>query len=261
MKFSFLHRALSILLVVVFLITGFILVANTQDLISNTETDPGKSLTFKFIVLFFSGFSLFILNLFRPCKEVVVEKLISHEPATKEKETKEGQEIEQEEKLELRSEEELEKEADELFPKIEIDNIDIYTDKLLTNISRKLELAQGLIFLRDEKDNIFKVSGKYAYFAEEPPKDFIEGETLSGQVAKNQQLVNIDDIPEGYVKAISGLGTSYPNHLLIVPAIYNDKTVGIIEIASFKFLDKNFENLMQLVANKLVEKITKVTGE
>lgn len=259
MKFSFLHKTLSIVLVVIFIITGFILISNTQSIFADLEKQPDKSLTFKFIVLFVTGFSLFILNLLRPQKEVVIEKIVKQE---KNVETKNEVDSEEEEKkIELLSEDEIAKQAEEIFPKETIDKLDVYIDKLLTNISKNVEIAQGIVFLRDENDDLFKVAGKYAYFSEEPPKDFAEGETLSGQVAKNQQLINIDDIPEGYVQVISGLGTGYPNHLLIVPAIHKNKTIGIIEIASFKLLDKNFENLIQNVANKLFEKTNKVTED
>lgn len=260
MKFYFLHRVLSIILILVFLMTGFILLSNIQEILSELETQPEKPLTFKFVILFSTGFILFLLSLFRPKQEVVIEKIINPDEVLEE-DKNEAVTSEQNQETELLSAEELEKEAEELFPKENIENLKLYSDKLLTNISKKFEMAQGLIFFKDQKEELYKVSGKYAYFSDEPPKDFKEGETLPGQVAKNQQLINIDDIPEGYVKVISGLGTSYPRYLLIVPAIHKEKTVGIIEIASFKLLDKNFENLMQVLANKLVEKTIKVTKD
>lgn len=259
MKFSFLYKALSILLVIIFLITGFAIVSSTQTALAELENQPEKSFAFKYIILFTTGFSLFLLGLFRPKKEVVVEKMIKHETSEDKKIKKESGE--EENNVQLLSDDELDKEVEEIFPQEGIEDLKTFTDKLLTNISKKVEIAQGVIFFKEKESGAFKASGKYAYFSEEPPKDFNEGETLSGQVAKNQKLINIEDIPEGYVKIISGLGTGYPNHLLIVPAIFDDKTVGIIEIASFKRLDKNFENLMQAIAKKLVEKIYKVTED
>ena len=116
---------------------------------------------------------------------------------------------------------------------------------------------QGLFFVREKDSDNFKITGKYAYFGESEPKDFKLGEGLSGQTAKNQIALNLKDIPENYVTILSGLGSSSPNHLIIIPIIFNNETIGIIELASFKEFKKNFNELFEGMS----EQIGKVLGK
>src|SRR6478735_5081187 len=59
------------------------------------------------------------------------------------------------------------------------------------------------------------------------------GEGLIGQAAANGQLLYLDEIPEGYIKIISGLGSASPRYLLIAPVKNQETVLGILEIASF----------------------------
>ena len=109
----------------------------------------------------------------------------------------------------------------------------------------------------NDDDQMFNISGEYAYFSEERPSSFPLGETISGQVAKNKQALNLKEMPKGYVTVLSGLGKSAPPHMLIAPVVYNDNSIGVIELASFKPFDENHESLVEkiceLTANKLNE--------
>ncbi|MBI9055328.1 MAG: GAF domain-containing protein [Bacteroidales bacterium] len=128
-----------------------------------------------------------------------------------------------------------------------------YTEKLLSNFAKEFDIVQGLFFLKEKESDLFKNTGKYAYFGEEEPRDFKLGESLSGQVAKNKTILNLKDIPENYVTILSGLGSSSPKNLLIIPIIFNDETIGVFEFASFKEFEHKF--------NALFEKISDVLGK
>mgnify|MGYP001824916615 CR=1 FL=1 len=72
-------------------------------------------------------------------------------------------------------------------------------------------------------------------------------------------MVNITSIPEGYLQVESGLGSSSPDNLLIIPLLLNKETIGIIELASFHSLDGEtewtFKNLSKIIGNSLVTKL------
>ncbi len=55
---------------------------------------------------------------------------------------------------------------------------------------------------------------------------------------KNKKAMFINDLPEGYVKVISGLGSHKPEYLAIIPLLDRDEVIGILEIATFKPLEK-----------------------
>jgi len=133
----------------------------------------------------------------------------------------------------------------------DFDSVTAYTENLLQNIAKEMEIVMGLVYVLSDADQMFHISGQYAYYSDEQPRSFPLGETLSGQVAKNRKLLNIKEIPEGYITVFSGLGKSAPRHLIIAPIIYNYKSIGIIELASFKPFGENEELLIRNVCESM----------
>ncbi|MDR1154941.1 MAG: GAF domain-containing protein [Bacteroidales bacterium] len=123
-------------------------------------------------------------------------------------------------------------------------NAAAFAEKLLQNIAKELDIVQGLVFVLNDADQLYHISGEYAYYSEEQPRSFPLGETLSGQVAKNRQLLNVKKMPDGYITVLSGLGKSNPHHLVIAPIVYNDESIGVMELASFKPFGENEEMLI-----------------
>ncbi|MFC2152410.1 GAF domain-containing protein, partial [Bacteroidota bacterium] len=132
-----------------------------------------------------------------------------------------------------------------------------FSEKLLSNIAKEFDIVQGLLFLKDKKSNTYNITGKYAYFGDEEPESFKLGETLSGQVAKNKQTLILKEIPENYVTILSGLGSSSPNHVIIIPIVVEDKTTAIIELASFKEFKQNFNNLFDGMSEQIGKALLK----
>jgi len=144
----------------------------------------------------------------------------------------------------------IEKEASALIPNSQ-DNIIKFGEVLLSNIAHKFEIVQGLIYLKNTSTGIYSFSSGYAFFSETEPVTYKEGETLSGQVAKNKQVMNLFPVPDDYVTILSGTGKGSPNHMLIIPIILNNDTVGIMEIASFKPFNEEDTQVFGLLGKKV----------
>ena len=141
--------------------------------------------------------------------------------------------------------------------KIDIEAIE---EKILINIAKQFDVVQGLFYYRKKDTDTFTIASKYAYYGEQEPQDFELGKTLSGQTAKNQKVLSLTQIPENYVTILSGLGSSSPEYLLFVPIIHEEKTIGLIELASFKDFsrrtEKVFSQLSESIGAKISDKIT-----
>ncbi|MQY20852.1 HAMP domain-containing protein [Nocardia macrotermitis] len=59
------------------------------------------------------------------------------------------------------------------------------------------------------------------------------GESLVGQVALSKQTIVIDRTPSDYLQISSGLGAGRPASLIVLPIIFEDQVLGVIELASF----------------------------
>ncbi len=150
--------------------------------------------------------------------------------------------------------------AENIIPRINTkESIEDFSEKILQNLVKHFDFVQGIIYLKDNKTNEFRSACTYAYTSDSDPAPFKAGEGITGQVAKNKAMVNITSIPEGYLQVQSGLGSSSPDNLLIIPLLLNKETIGIIELASFHFLDKEtewtFKNLSKIIGNSLVTKL------
>jgi hypothetical protein len=124
-----------------------------------------------------------------------------------------------------------------------------YFEELLLNIAKQIEIVQGIVFINN--NNKFSAISTYAYYSNEKPASFSLGETIPGQVAKDKKPLIMSDMPENYIKIISGLGQGSPRNLFILPVVRNETTVCVIELASFQKFTAEIENIFLHLAEKL----------
>lgn len=130
-----------------------------------------------------------------------------------------------------------------------------YSEKLLSNIAKEFEIVQGLFFLKNPDTESFKPIATYAYYSEKKIIEFKTGEGLSGQVAKNKKIMNISNIPENFITILSGTGQGSPNHLILLPVLYKNKCIGVLELASFKKFDSSFEQICKEISQTIGKNI------
>ncbi len=134
-------------------------------------------------------------------------------------------------------------------------NVKTVSEKVFINISKEYDIVQGLFFVFDKSSEKFRPSGRYAYYSQQEPSEFSVGEGIAGQVAKDHKVLNINNLPDNYITILSGLGSSSPKHLLIIPFVLNGEAIGIMELASFQRFDSNAEAVFQLFAEQFATKI------
>ncbi|MFD9893780.1 HAMP domain-containing protein [Amycolatopsis sp. NPDC059027] len=59
------------------------------------------------------------------------------------------------------------------------------------------------------------------------------GQSLIGQAAQAKKPIVVDQTPPEYVKISSGLGSAAPVNLIVLPIVFEDQALGVIELASF----------------------------
>ena len=127
----------------------------------------------------------------------------------------------------------------------------------LAVICNHLEVSQAAAFKVVEEGDVrsIKLFTGYAFHVPEGEEvSYRFGEGLSGQAAKEGKKVNIQSVPDGYVKIISGLGQATPQNLLIIPVRKDDNMWGVVELASFKSFTTRDERVAEDAFNKLAQK-------
>ncbi len=140
-------------------------------------------------------------------------------------------------------------------------------DAGLNTVCKQLEAGQGAIYTTTEKDGkrTVELQGGYALnIGESTIISYEFGEGLIGQAAAGGQSLYVDDVPEGYIKIVSGLGSASPKYLLIVPIKEGEEVFGVMEIASFVPISEDqrkfTEESAQLIADKISAKQSSVNS-
>jgi transcriptional regulator with GAF, ATPase, and Fis domain len=126
-------------------------------------------------------------------------------------------------------------------------------------ICKQLDAGQGALYRVVEEGHKRTVELKIGYALSIGESTMIKyefGEGLIGQSAANGNTLYVDDVPEGYVKIVSGLGSASPKYLLIVPIKRQDQVLGILEIASFLQMNEDQRRFVEEAAELIAEKIS-----
>ncbi|MBQ5404845.1 MAG: GAF domain-containing protein [Bacteroidales bacterium] len=126
-----------------------------------------------------------------------------------------------------------------------------FFDQLLINLSKCFDIVQGVAYLYDDASQKFSIAGTYAYYTEHTDRTFEIGEGIPGQVAKDRKILQLDNVPEDYIKVVSGLGNSSPRHLVVIPIVSKDKTLAVMELASFSKTEINSQLFFEQFNEKL----------
>jgi hypothetical protein len=127
--------------------------------------------------------------------------------------------------------------------------------KGLNAICKQVEAGQGALYLTNDNRQAELKSGFALQMAESQSIRFEFGEGLIGQAASSGQNLYLDEVPEGYIKIISGLGTASPRYVFIIALKKENVVKGVIEIATFTALKestrKQLDEMAQILAGKI----------
>jgi signal transduction histidine kinase/HAMP domain-containing protein/ActR/RegA family two-component response regulator len=77
---------------------------------------------------------------------------------------------------------------------------------------------------------------------------FLAGEGLAGQAAVERKPILITDAPAGYLRVGSGLGEAAPVNVAVLPILFEDQVLGVLELASLtRFSDVHLAFVDQFV--------------
>ncbi|GAB2729651.1 HAMP domain-containing protein [Nocardia thraciensis] len=90
----------------------------------------------------------------------------------------------------------------------------------------------GAFFFMDsgERGRLRLIAG---YGRNEDGTEFELGQSLVGQVARTKQAIVVEQTPLDYVRVSSGLGSAAATSLIVLPIVFEDQVLGVIELASF----------------------------
>ena len=131
---------------------------------------------------------------------------------------------------------------------------------IISNIVKYLGANQGALYFTNEDNPEHVTLDMAACYAYEKQKlvqgSFSVDEGLLGRAYHESRIINLTELPENYIKIVSGLGDAEPKNLVIVPLIFNNKNSGMIEVASFKVFEPHEITFLERIAESIASAIS-----
>ncbi|NJO00929.1 MAG: PAS domain-containing protein, partial [Bacteroidia bacterium] len=83
-------------------------------------------------------------------------------------------------------------------------------------------------------------------------------ETLLGQVFLEKEKIYLTDLPADYIRITSGLGDAPPSNLMLIPLVVNDRSEGVLEIASFHRFDEMEIDFLEKICESISASVNSV---
>ncbi|AOW78957.1 hybrid sensor histidine kinase/response regulator [Colwellia sp. PAMC 20917] len=145
-------------------------------------------------------------------------------------------------------------------------NLQSLADVMITKVCPVLEVQHGVFYALnktvdstiDEPKLIMLAS--YAYHERKSVSNEFEiGQGLVGQAALEKKRIMVHNVPKDYIQVRSGLGHSEPLNVVVLPVLFENALIGVVELGSFhpfseielSFLDQLMVSL-GIVANAVV---------
>ncbi|NHN35593.1 nitrate- and nitrite sensing domain-containing protein [Paenibacillus agricola] len=138
-----------------------------------------------------------------------------------------------------------------------VTDLQLLVKMLISEISKLIEVGQGVFYVKEfgknsEQLGDFILLGSYAYVERKHLSNrFRLGEGLIGQCAMEKKPILLTQVPNDYIQISSGLGESKPLAILVLPILFEDEVVAVIELASFKPFTPIQQNLLELLSTPL----------
>ncbi len=137
------------------------------------------------------------------------------------------------------------------------DDLQHLTEGVIQQLAKIISAGHGVFYVvqnevnDDHSNTTLKLLGSYAYSQRKNVNNTIElGEGLIGQCALEKQPITLTNVPDDYVQISSGLGEHTPLTVVAIPVIFENRCLGVIELASFQpFTDVHKDLLIQVGAN------------
>lgn len=134
------------------------------------------------------------------------------------------------------------------------------TYDIISNVVKYLGATQGGFFIMDNNYNrnqYLELVACYAYSRKKIVEKRVSANSgLLGRVVIEKKYLHITELPKNYTKISSTLGESIPNSLIIMPLIFNNELLGILEIASFNKFEKHHINFLEDIAGNIASTIS-----
>ncbi|MES2511547.1 MAG: response regulator [Pseudomonadota bacterium] len=119
-------------------------------------------------------------------------------------------------------------------------------------LAQYLKVDVAAAYVRED-NGVLKRVATYGFSKElkNASQSFDSSESLVGQAAQDNRIIQLDQLPAGYLTVNSGLGQAAPRHVVIVPVTHEGQVNGVVEMGFLNDLGKRDAEFVKLVAGSV----------
>jgi CheY-like chemotaxis protein/flagellar biosynthesis GTPase FlhF len=130
-------------------------------------------------------------------------------------------------------------------------NVDALARRVIETLATMTGAAAGAIFARED-DGTFLRRGGYALEPALHHGERVEpGQGLVGQAALSGSVLEVSDLPPGYIAIASGTGHGVPGEVIVAPAKAGTQVVGIAELAFVRQVPPEVRELLEATSDAI----------
>ena len=115
------------------------------------------------------------------------------------------------------------------------DTLAEFSKGFIDTITPLIKGAVGVFYAYKPDSETLEFEASYSFVKRKNSKtSFKLREGIIGQAAYEQHTIMLSPVPEDFIKISSALGESVPATLIVLPIVYHENLLGVIEIASFE---------------------------
>lgn len=142
------------------------------------------------------------------------------------------------------------------------DDIDELTQIFVSELVKYLNISQASLYLISQEihsEKELELKAWFAYDSHKNRKNTIQiGEGLIGETYQENRTLYLENLPNDYLHIGSALGSAKPVSLLFVPLKISEESIGILELAAFKTLEKYEIDFVEKVCENITSSIISV---
>ncbi len=121
---------------------------------------------------------------------------------------------------------------------------------VLSCISRYLQIPLGAFYVTGQDKSSLRLVASFGLPDSISSKSIIPfGEGFAGQVAKEQRTMILSDLKSEHHQIKTGFGIVKPQQVLALPFMFENSTIGVIELGSLKEFDQQQMKYLQLIGD------------
>jgi HAMP domain-containing protein/signal transduction histidine kinase/CheY-like chemotaxis protein len=118
-------------------------------------------------------------------------------------------------------------------------DIEQVTQLIISEVTPVVSAQHGALFLVEHGDKLkdaeLRLVASYGYRPRKGrPDRFSLGDGLVGQAAVEGKPIRLAGVPSDYIKIGSALGDAAPAHIVVMPVMFEEQVLGVIELAALR---------------------------